>query len=42
VTDIVTAVANAYMDCVPMVVIGGRYPAADDEMMPLQELHGCR
>jgi acetolactate synthase-1/2/3 large subunit len=40
VTDIVTAVANAYMDCVPMVVIGGRYPAADDEMMPLQELHG--
>jgi len=40
VTDIVTAVANAYMDCVPMVVIGGRHPAADDEMMPLQELHG--
>ena len=30
VTDIVTAVANAYMDAVPMVVIGGRYPAADD------------
>jgi acetolactate synthase-1/2/3 large subunit len=40
VTDIVTAVANAYMDAVPMIVIGGRYPLADDEMMPLQELHG--
>lgn len=40
VTDIVTAVANAYMDAVPMVVIGGRYPLSDDEMMPLQELHG--
>jgi acetolactate synthase I/II/III large subunit len=40
VTDIVTAVANAYLDCVPMVVIGGRHPVVDDEMMPLQELHG--
>lgn len=40
VTDVVTAVANAYMDCVPMVVIGGRHPAAEEEMMPLQELHG--
>jgi acetolactate synthase-1/2/3 large subunit len=40
VTDIVTAVANAHMDAVPMIVIGGRYPLSDDEMMPLQELHG--
>jgi len=40
VTDIVTAVANAYMDSVPMLVVGGRYALADDEMMPLQELHG--
>jgi acetolactate synthase-1/2/3 large subunit len=40
VTDIVTAVANAHLDAVPMIVIGGRYPLADDEMMPLQELHG--
>jgi acetolactate synthase-1/2/3 large subunit len=40
VTDIITAVANAHLDAVPMVVIGGRHPLADDEMMPLQELHG--
>ena len=40
VTDIVTAVANAHLDAVPMIVIGGRYPLTDDEMMPLQELHG--
>jgi acetolactate synthase-1/2/3 large subunit len=40
VTGIVTAVANAYLDCSPMLVIGGRHPLADEEMMPLQELHG--
>jgi len=40
VTDIVTAVANAHLDCVPMVVIGGRYPLGQEETMPLQELHG--
>jgi acetolactate synthase-1/2/3 large subunit len=40
VTDVVTAVANAYLDCVPMLVIGGRHPVMDDEMMPMQELHG--
>jgi len=40
VTDIVTAVANAHLDCVPMVVIGGRYPLGEEETMPLQELHG--
>jgi acetolactate synthase-1/2/3 large subunit len=40
VTDVVTAVANAFLDCVPMVVVGGRHPLAEDELMPLQELHG--
>lgn len=40
VTDIVTAVANAHLDCVPMVVIGGRYALGEEETMPLQELHG--
>jgi acetolactate synthase-1/2/3 large subunit len=40
VTDIVTAVANAHIDCVPMVVIGGRHPVSEEEQMPLQELHG--
>jgi acetolactate synthase-1/2/3 large subunit len=40
VTDVVTAVANAHMDAVPMVVLGGRYPLAEEEMMPLQELQG--
>ncbi len=36
VTDVVTAVANAYVDCVPILVIGGRSPLADDERLPLQ------
>jgi len=40
VADVVTAVANAHLDAVPMVVIGGRHPLTDDDMMPLQELHG--
>ncbi len=40
VTDIVTAVANAYVDSVPMIVVGGRYDLADEEMLPLQELQG--
>lgn len=40
VTDVVTAVANAHVDCVPMVVVGGRHPVAEEERMPLQELHG--
>ena len=40
VTDIVTAVANAYVDCVPMLVVGGRHALADEELLPLQELHG--
>ena len=41
VTDVVTAVANAHLDAVPMIVVGGRHPLAQDEMMPLQELHGA-
>jgi acetolactate synthase-1/2/3 large subunit len=40
VTDVVTAVANAHLDAIPMVIIGGRHPLAQEEMMPLQELHG--
>jgi len=40
VTDIVTAVANAYMDAVPMLVLGGRHGLIEEELMPLQELHG--
>jgi acetolactate synthase-1/2/3 large subunit len=40
VTDIVTAVTNAYVDSVPMVVVGGRHALWEEELMPLQELHG--
>lgn len=36
VTDVITAVANAYMDAIPMVVLGGRSPLVDDETLPLQ------
>ena len=36
VTDVVTAVANAYLDCIPILVIGGRSPLVDDERLPLQ------
>jgi len=36
VTDVVTAVANAYVDCSPIVVVGGRSPLVDDERLPLQ------
>src|SRR5579885_462003 len=36
VTDAVTGVANAYLDSIPMVLIGGRSPLADDELLPLQ------
>lgn len=36
VTDVVTAVTNAWLDCVPMLVIGGRSPLVDDERLPLQ------
>ncbi len=36
VTDAVTGVANAYMDSIPMILIGGRSPLADDDKLPLQ------
>ncbi len=36
ITDAVTGVANAYMDCVPMLVIAGRSPLRDDDTLPLQ------
>jgi acetolactate synthase I/II/III large subunit len=36
VTDAVTGVANAYMDAIPMLLIGGRSPLLDDELLPLQ------
>jgi acetolactate synthase-1/2/3 large subunit len=36
VTDAITGVANAYMDSIPMLLIGGRSPLADDDRLPLQ------
>ncbi|MFQ5666726.1 MAG: thiamine pyrophosphate-binding protein [Candidatus Binatia bacterium] len=36
VTDVVTGVANAYLDCVPMLVVGGAAPLVDAETLPLQ------
>ena len=36
VTDVVTAVANAYLDCVPTLFIGGAAPLVDAEQLPLQ------
>jgi acetolactate synthase-1/2/3 large subunit len=36
VTDAVTGAANAYMDSIPMILIGGRSPLADDDRLPLQ------
>jgi acetolactate synthase-1/2/3 large subunit len=36
VTDVVTGIANAYLDCVPTLFIGGAAPLADAEMLPLQ------
>src|SRR5260370_23909429 len=36
VTDAVTGVANAFMDSIPMVLIGGRSPPADDHKVPPQ------
>jgi acetolactate synthase-1/2/3 large subunit len=38
VTDVVTAVANAYQNRSPMLVIGGRSPLADFERGALQEM----
>src|ERR1700688_2261758 len=36
VTDAVTGVANAYMDSIPMLLIGGRSPLAHDGKLPAQ------
>jgi acetolactate synthase-1/2/3 large subunit len=36
VTDVVTAVANAYLDAIPVLFLGGRSPLVDDERLPLQ------
>jgi acetolactate synthase I/II/III large subunit len=36
VTDVVTGIANAYLDCVPTLFIGGAAPLADAELLPLQ------
>ncbi len=36
VTDVVTAVANAFLDCVPTLFIGGAAPLRDAETLPLQ------
>jgi len=36
VTDAVTGVTNAYLDCVPMLLIGGAAPLRDAETLPLQ------
>ena len=36
VTDAVTGAANAYLDCSPMLLIGGAAPLREDETLPLQ------
>jgi acetolactate synthase-1/2/3 large subunit len=36
VTDAVTGVANAFLDCIPILVIGGASPLRDAETLPLQ------
>ncbi|NUQ55979.1 MAG: thiamine pyrophosphate-binding protein, partial [Dehalococcoidia bacterium] len=36
VTDVVTGAANAYLDCIPTLIIGGAAPLSDAEMLPLQ------
>jgi acetolactate synthase-1/2/3 large subunit len=36
ITDAVTGVANAYLDCIPMLLIGGAAPLRDAETLPLQ------
>ena len=35
-TDAVTAIANAYLDCIPILVIAGPAPLRDAETLPLQ------
>ncbi len=36
VTDVVSAVTNAYLDCIPTLFIGGAAPLRDAEALPLQ------
>ncbi len=36
VTNAITGMANAYMDAIPLICIGGRSPMRDDDRMPLQ------
>lgn len=36
VTDVVTAVTNAFLDCIPTLFIGGAAPLRDAETLPLQ------
>jgi acetolactate synthase-1/2/3 large subunit len=36
ITDAVTGMANAYLDCSPMLLIGGASPLRDAETLPLQ------
>ncbi len=36
VTNAITGVANAYMDAIPLICIGGRSPLRDDDRLPLQ------
>ncbi len=38
VTDAITGVANAYLDSIPMICIGGRSPLRDEDKLPLQHL----
>ncbi len=40
VTNVVTAVADAYVDAVPMVVIGGRHLVRDEDKLLLQDFDG--
>jgi acetolactate synthase-1/2/3 large subunit len=40
VTNVVTAVADAYVDSVPMVVIGGRHLIRDEDKLLLQDFDG--
>jgi acetolactate synthase-1/2/3 large subunit len=36
ITDAVTGVTNAWLDCIPMLLIGGAAPLRDAETLPLQ------
>ena len=40
VTNVLTPVADAFVDAVPMVVIGGRHPVRDEDRLLLQDFDG--